>query len=331
MRAAAYVAGLAGLTLAIVLVAVNNYGSILHMLTTAGWRLLWLVPFHLLPIGLDAAGWWVLLRPVDPHRDARFPFIWWVACVRDAVAGLLPVARIGGEIVGARLVASRRLAGTAVAASVIVELCFNLVTQYLFTALGLALILTQVDTSPPVRDLVIGLLAGLPLLAAMMVTLRFGSVFERLGGLLLRMTGARGKLAAVLGESAALDEAITAMLRRRARLFLCAAWQFVGLVVGAGEIWIAMHLLGHPVDLAASILLESLSQALRSLAFIVPAGLGVQEAGFIIFGQVVGLTPELGVALSLAKRLREVVFGLPVLVSWQWFEGRRLTAPRRHQ
>jgi hypothetical protein len=31
-----------------------------------------------------------------------------------------------------------------------------------------------------------------------------------------------------------------------------------------------------------------------------------------------------GVALALAKRLREFVFGVPVLVSWQWAEGRRL-------
>jgi hypothetical protein len=38
----------------------------------------------------------------------------------------------------------------------------------------------------------------------------------------------------------------------------------------------------------------------------------------------VGLSPQVGIALALAKRLRELVFGLPVLASWQWVEGRRL-------
>lgn len=324
MKAAAYITGLAGLGLAIALIVLNGYHGILAILMTAGWSLLWLVPYHFLPIGLDATGWWVLLRPVDPYRDARLPFLWWVAAVRDAVAGLLPVARIGGELVGARLVALRRLSGTAVIASVIVELCFNLVTQYLFTLFGLALVLSQIGASPQVRDLVVGLLIGLPLLVLLMVLLRFGSIFERLGGLLWRITGARGKLAEILGESVTLDDEVKNIFHRWPRLLICGCWQLAALVVGAGEIWIAMRLLGHPIDASASILLESLSQALRSLAFVVPAGLGVQEAGFVIFGQMVGLTPELGVALSLSRRFREVVFGVPVLISWQWFEGRRL-------
>ena len=48
--------------------------------------------------------------------------------------------------------------------------------------------------------------------------------------------------------------------------------------------------------------------------FIVPAGMGVQEAGLIAFGALLGVSGPAAVALSLAKRMREILFGLPALL-----------------
>jgi len=95
-------------------------------------------------------------------------------------------------------------------------------------------------------------------------------------------------------------------------------------VSGSLEIWFALRLFGHPVSVADALILESMCQALRGVAFLVPAGLGVQEAGLVIFGHVLGISSELALAVSLAKRMREVLSGLPALASWQWFEARRL-------
>jgi uncharacterized membrane protein YbhN (UPF0104 family) len=67
-----------------------------------------------------------------------------------------------------------------------------------------------------------------------------------------------------------------------------------------------------------------MTQAIRHLAFFVPAGIGVQEAGLVLFGQVLGISGELALAVSMAKRVREVLCGLPPLISWQWMEARRL-------
>jgi len=39
-----------------------------------------------------------------------------------------------------------------------------------------------------------------------------------------------------------------------------------------------------------------------------------------------GISSELALAVSMAKRLREVLCGVPVLVSWQWAEASRLRA-----
>ncbi len=44
----------------------------------------------------------------------------------------------------------------------------------------------------------------------------------------------------------------------------------------------------------------------RSAAFFVPSGLGVQEGGYVLLGAIFGLGPETALALSLAKRAREL-------------------------
>jgi hypothetical protein len=67
-----------------------------------------------------------------------------------------------------------------------------------------------------------------------------------------------------------------------------------------------------------------MTQTMRHLAFVVPAGLGVQEATLVLFGHALGIGSELALAVSMVKRAREVLCGLPSLASWQWMEARRL-------
>ncbi len=60
-----------------------------------------------------------------------------------------------------------------------------------------------------------------------------------------------------------------------------------------------------------------------------PAGLGVQEGGFVVLGMTLGFGPEVGLVLSLAKRFRELLVGLPGLVAWHLLEGHDLLRRRR--
>ena len=64
--------------------------------------------------------------------------------------------------------------------------------------------------------------------------------------------------------------------------------------------------------------------AIRSVAFLVPNAVGVQEGAYILLGASFGLTPEMALALSLLKRARDLTLGLPAIASWQWLEGGRL-------
>ena len=90
----------------------------------------------------------------------------------------------------------------------------------------------------------------------------------------------------------------------------------------AGEVWLILYFMGHPISIVEALVLETLAQTVRAAAFVMPGAFGVQEAGFMIFGALVGVPTDLALAVSLAKRVRELAVGLPALLFWQVSEGR---------
>jgi len=322
VKIAAYLGGLLGVALLTALFIREGVSTMLQALSLAGWGLLWLVPYRMLYFSLYALGWKTLLRPSDPQGRASLAYLFWVGTVREAIDRLLPVASVGGGVVGVRLVRLRGLAAAPVAASVIVEILLTLIVLYLFTALGLVLLLQLSGTGAAYHRVMLGFVLSLPAPVLTALLLRYGKVFERLQAFLRPMVGE-----SPLSQGAAsLDQEVRASLGRHKTLLAVGTLHFIAWVSGSFEIWFALRLFGHPVGVGAAIALESMTQAVRHFAFIVPAGLGVQEAGLVLFGHALGIGTELALAVSVAKRMREVLCGLPPLLSWQWFEGRRLRA-----
>ena len=324
-----------GIAAIIALVVAEGAGSIVALLSHAGWILLLLAPLQLLPMLLDVLGWRVLLA-----AQPRLAPLFLIACIRQAVNRLLPVANVGGEIVGVRLLRQHGISGSAAAASVIVELMLGLVAQYLFVAMGVVCLVGRGGSARGVQGLVIGLAASLPLLALMVLVARRGGIFVRIERSARRFLGGWLPEDALLDQGARLDADILATFAGGTRILRSVAWQLAGFIAGSAEVWFALRWLGHPVDIQDALVLESLTQAAKSVFFVVPAGLGVQEAGLIGAGLLLGVTPDVALALSLAKRMREIVFGVPALVVWQALEGRRLIAddgrrtaldPTRHE
>ena len=127
-----------------------------------------------------------------------------------------------------------------------------------------------------------------------------------------------------IGGAQALDEAILDLYRRRWLLAGNATGQLAVWVLGAAEIYAALYFMGYEVTIADALLLESLVLATRTAAFFVPGALGVQEGVLVLLGGVVGLGPDVALALSLVKRVRELVIGVPGLLAWQIAEGKNL-------
>jgi putative membrane protein len=323
LKIAAYIGGLLGLAVLVALLLRADVASMLLTLETAGWALLWLVPYRALYFLLYATGWLVLLRPYDRQGHIGIGYLFWATTVREGIDRLLPVASVGGSVAGIRLLGWRGIAAAPAGASVIVEIVLTLSTVYLFTALGLLLLMRLSGGVYLYRNLLLALALCLPMPVVTLLLLRYGSVFARLARLLRTLVG----VSALSDGAAALDQELRASLRRLPRLLTAGLLQFAAFCSGTFEVWFTLRLFGHPVGIAAALVLESMTQALRHLAFMIPAALGVQEASLMIFGHALGISAELALSVSMAKRIREVLCGLPALLSWHWMEVRRLRDP----
>jgi uncharacterized membrane protein YbhN (UPF0104 family) len=167
-----------------------------------------------------------------------------------------------------------------------------------------------------------GLIAGIVLLVPGVAVFVFlqknGSRFaERL---------AQRFLPAALRHTASFGEAVNAVYDSPARLALSATLHLLGWIASGIGTWIAMRLIGAHIDMLSAIAIESLLCALRSAAVFVPGAVGVQEAGYAALMPLFGFGPEIGLAVSLLRRARDVSVGVPVLLAWQAMEGKRIFA-----
>jgi putative membrane protein len=317
MRKVMALLGLAGLALATVLVVREGAGAVLGAVFAAGWGLLAVVAYDAVPLLVDAAAWRTLVPGDQRPSLARVMGARWI---RQSVNQLLPVMQVGGDVVGARMLHLAGVKGADAGASVVVDLTLSVATQALFTLVGVGLLLELFETN----GLIWPVLGGTALLVCGLA----GFVLAQRKGLfrfLARyLEGASGGMLAFVGSAEALDQAVRAMHARPRALWRNVALQLVGWVLGVGETWLACWVLGHPIGLAEAFILHSLVRAVRSAAFPVPAGLGVQEGSLMLLAGIVGLSPETGLALALVKRVRELAGGVPALIAWQVIEGGRL-------
>jgi uncharacterized membrane protein YbhN (UPF0104 family) len=131
-------------------------------------------------------------------------------------------------------------------------------------------------------------------------------------------------LRTVPGSDLRLHDSLQAIYADRLAISVAFLLHEFAWLLGALEIWIALRLMGVPVSVIEAVILESLSQALRAAAFLVPSGLGIQEGGFIALGALFGVPPEAALAMSFVKRVPDLAIGLPGLLAWCWLERRRL-------
>src|SRR5712691_5403380 len=291
---------------------------------TARWALAAVVIYHfVVPVVLDASAWRVLF----PKSD-RLPFrkLLWMRWIGESVSTLVPSAAVGGDIVRARLASINGVLVPVAAGSVLVDVTLGVFTQATFTVLGLVLLVDVTGQKNFVRPTLVGTLVGVLGVAGFYFVQRLG-MFRFLGLIVARLANSpEWQSLAQSGET--LDRSIRALYARRRGVIACCAWTIVSLIGGSAEIWIALHALGLHATLINALILQSMVLTIRSVAFPVPGGLGVQEGGYLLVGKLLGIPGEAAFALSLIARVRELALGVPGLIAWQLIEGRRVWRAR---
>ena len=318
MKLTIAITALAGLLAAILLISYHGFLAVSDLLLTAGWGMVVVSVYHLIPVTFSALAWRRVL--LNTWRKSLLVFFW-ARSVREAVASLLPVMQVGGEFVGARILTFHGAKAGIAGASVILDLTLETIAQFFFTLLGLLLLVLIGGSEQTVRWAAAGLVVAALSLGGFVVAQRKG-MFKLFEDFVEKISDKWEWLS--LGKIDDLHDTIQKLYEERRAFIAAGVTHLFSWIISAGEVWLALYFMGNPVSFLEALILESLSHAVKSAAFVVPGALGVQEGAYMLLGEMLGLPPEMGLALSLVKRVRDLLLGIPALLGWQAQESGRL-------
>ena len=304
----------AGLLLFIGVLLSQGLSAVFSTLALAGWGLIWVALFHLLPLWMDAAAIHVLFdragRKAGSWRDALL-----VRWIGESANSLMPAGQLGGPALMIRQLSQRGMQIESAVAAITVSTTLQTLAQIVFALLGLVLLGARASQTGQ-HDPRIPVLIASAVLAVPMVSfywLQRRGLFGKMLRAATRFSGKQEWLS-LMSRAEAIDTALQSTYSRRAQAAASCGWSLLGWIVGAGEVYLILQLLGNPVGWVDALVLESLGQAIRGAAFAIPGSLGVQEGGYLLLAPLAGLTPQVALALSLAKRARELLLAVPGLV-----------------
>jgi putative membrane protein len=309
------VALLAGLTAVVYLVWSIGFDAVFAAIARAGFGGLALLCVYALVVFISLAfAWYFLVPPAERHRLGAFYI---ARLVRDSIAEISPFSPVGGMVAAARLMILKGMRAPYAAASVAADATTEAMAQVVFLAVGLGLGFTQfrhLQGSGPLTEAMLGvLLLAVPGIALLIFLQKKGASFaERIAA----------RFFPQVKDGVSFRAAIEELYESRARLAASSAFHLLGWVGGGVGTFISFRLVGGHIGVLNAVALEALLSTLRSIAAPVPAAIGVQEWGYAMLAPLFGLPPDMGVAVSLLKRAREIVLGVPALIYWQSVEGR---------
>jgi putative membrane protein len=307
---------LAGIVAAVYLVWKIGFDAVLGAVARAGFGGLAILCLYALLVFVSLALSWHFLLPPAHRRPVSELYI--ARLVRDSIAEISPFSPVGGMVAAARLMILKGMTASYAAASVAADATTEAMAQVVFLAFGLGWGFTQFQhlqgAGPLTEAMIAVLLLAVPGIALLIFLQKKGAGFAE-------------KIAArffpQVKEGVSFRAAIEDLYDSPSRLAISASFHLLSWVGAGGGTWIAFQLVGGQISLLNAIALEALLSTIRSIAAFVPAAIGVQEAGYAMLAPLFGLPAEMGLAVSLLKRAREIVLGVPALLYWQGFESRK--------
>jgi len=299
-----------GLAILAYLVADTGLAAIAHSFRALSWRLLVVLVFPCVLVKLfDTLGWQCTFV------GRRVP-LWTLARIRlagQAINTTTPTGTLGGDAVKIWMLRDHVRPSDSLA-SLIVAKTTMVASQGIFLAVGVLVSYHILGIGTP-------LVRGMEWLLLLEVVAVVGFVAVQLTGVLGRSHRLLQRVGIGLGqniEEAAhgADRALATIYRRHpGRVALSMAWSVVGWFASAAEIWLILYLLGSTVSPTTALAIEAISVGVRFATFFVPAQIGTAEAGLVAVCIALGLGAEIGLSLSLVRRVREAAWaGVGLLV-----------------
>lgn len=305
---------LVGLAIAAALIATNDPAAILRLLLDTGWWMAAVLVLNIAQIFASGLGWGPLIE--DPRRPGVLGLAW-LRWIRVSANALLPIVQAMGELIRAQLLVRHGVAKVRVIASLAIDLGTEMASQIVFSLLGLAVLLMIPHTMGSSTTLwaVVGTALGAGITGVFIAAQRWG-LFRVVETMLPKLAARAGWTS--LGELSGLHDTVIRLYGQPGRLWRSGLWHFASWLIGVLETWAAMRAVGIEAGLAEALVIESLGQAVRSAGFFIPGAIGVQEGGYVLICGLFGIPPDRAIALVLVRRIRDIILGLPGVISWRW-------------
>jgi hypothetical protein len=92
-------------------------------------------------------------------------------------------------------------------------------------------------------------------------------------------------------------------------------------LVSVCKVWAKLIFIGLPANYSEALVIESLTHASRCAAFAIPGTHDAQEGGVVPICGIFWVPASVAVAMSLIRRVPDVVFGVPSVFGWQLLKG----------
>jgi glycosyltransferase 2 family protein len=231
----------------------------------------------------------------------------------QSVSAIVPSAKLGGEPVRAWLLLRHAVPAASAIASVAVDRTLDLGAGAAFTCV-FATVLFQRGV-PALEGAFVTVMVGAAALAlGITVTVRRLRRGDGVVTAVARVTGL-DRLDVVRRQMdvlAAAESGAARLIGEPRRLAVAFAIGVGGHAVVLLEYWLLLSAFGLPATPVAVVAAIFATGAAHSLP--VPAGVGVLEGAQMLFFGALGHPPEVGLAVGLAVRLRELVWTIPGLV-----------------
>lgn len=319
VRVGSIIALLVGAACSTALIVYQDFSSVVVAANRIGWGFALVLMTQVSGIALNGLAWRALFRSERPGFTNTLLVLRWI---RESINYLLPVGRLGGDMAAVPLLVARQRDVNTAVASIVADKTLEVLGLFLFSLAGIVILFERVGNNRIEFWAIRALGVLFILLIAFLGAQRWGllrlvdKVVNKYSGMGNGMYGS---------NLTSIHEIVWAIYTDCPRLILSAFLHAVAWVPGALQIWVGLRFMGFGIGLTDAFIIESLTMILCSVAFIMPAALGAQEAAYMTIGWwLFGIPPAAGLALSLIMRMKDIIFGVPGLLVWQGFEGKHL-------
>jgi glycosyltransferase 2 family protein len=292
-----------GLALLAYLLADIGLATVAQSFRALSWRLLIVLVFPCVLIKLfDTLGWQCTFVAT------RVP-LWTLARIRlagQAVNTTTPTGTLGGDAVKIWMLRDRVRPSVSLA-SLIVSKTTMVASQGIFLAIGVLVARHILGIGTP-------LVRGMEWLLLLEVVAVVGFVVVQLAGVLGRGHRILQRVGIGMGQKVGeaargADRALATLYRGHpGRVAQSVTWNVLGWFASAAETWLILYLLGSTVSPSGALAIEAFSVGVRFATFFVPAQIGVAEAGSVAACAALGIGADIGLSLSLVRRVREAAW-----------------------